>query len=51
MLILVIRAAYLLEFPSFDKAKVWCDSPAYRAAREHRFKGADYRVMIVEGLL
>jgi uncharacterized protein (DUF1330 family) len=40
----------ILEFPTFDEAKAWYDSPAYRAAREHRFKGADYRAVIVEGV-
>jgi hypothetical protein len=37
-------------FPSFDEAKAWYDSPAYREVREHRFRGADYRAVIVEGL-
>ena len=38
----------ILEFPSFDEAEAWYDSPAYREVREHRFRGADYRV--VEGV-
>jgi uncharacterized protein (DUF1330 family) len=41
----------IVEFPSIDAAKAWYESPAYREAREHRFKGADYRAVIVEGLL
>lgn len=40
----------IVEFPSFEKAKAWYDSPVYRAAREHRFKGADYRAILVEGV-
>ena len=40
----------LLEFPTLEAAKAWYDSDAYRAAREHRFKGADYRAFITEGL-
>ena len=40
----------LFEFPSFEAAQAWYDSPAYRAVREHRFKGARYRVLLVEGL-
>jgi len=40
----------ILEFPTFDEAKAWYDSPAYTAARAHRLKGADYRVVIVEGI-
>ena len=40
----------LLEFPTMAAAKAWYDGPAYREAREHRFKGADYRVLFFEGL-
>jgi uncharacterized protein (DUF1330 family) len=40
----------LVEFPSFEEAKAWYDSPAYREAREHRFQGADYRAIIFEGV-
>jgi uncharacterized protein (DUF1330 family) len=40
----------MLEFPSFEEAKTWYNSPAYQAASEHRFKGADYRAIIVEGV-
>jgi uncharacterized protein (DUF1330 family) len=39
----------IVRFPSFAEAKAWYDSPAYRAAREHRLKGADYRAILVEG--
>jgi uncharacterized protein (DUF1330 family) len=40
----------LLSFPDMAAAKRWYDSDAYRAAREHRFKGADYQVTLIEGL-
>lgn len=40
----------LLEFPTMSAAKAWYDGPAYREARELRFKGADYRVLFFEGL-
>jgi uncharacterized protein (DUF1330 family) len=40
----------MLEFPSFGEATAWYHSPAYQAASEHRFKGADYRAIIVEGV-
>ena len=40
----------IVEFPSFEEAKAWYESPAYRDAREHRFRGADYRAIIVEGV-
>ena len=39
----------IVRFPSFAEAKAWYDGPAYRAARKHRFKGADYRAILVEG--
>ncbi len=40
----------IIEFPNSEAAKAWYNSPAYRAAREHRFKGAKYRVNLVEGV-
>jgi uncharacterized protein (DUF1330 family) len=40
----------ILEFPSMAAAKAWYDSPLYREAREHRFKGATYRVILVDGV-
>jgi uncharacterized protein (DUF1330 family) len=39
----------ILEFPTVAEAKAYYDNPAYREAREHRFKAADYRVLVVEG--
>ena len=39
----------ILEFPSTDAAKAWYYSEAYRAVREHRVTGANYRVKLVEG--
>ncbi len=40
----------ILEFPNAEAAKAWYDGPAYREVREHRFKGAKYRVTLVEGV-
>jgi|SRR5580704_18960078 uncharacterized protein (DUF1330 family) len=40
----------ILEFPSSEAAKAWYDGAPYRAVREHRFKGASYRVTLVEGV-
>jgi uncharacterized protein (DUF1330 family) len=40
----------ILEFPDMDAAKAWYDGPAYRQVREHRFKGASYRVTLVKGV-
>jgi uncharacterized protein (DUF1330 family) len=40
----------IAEFPSMDAAKAWYESPAYREVREHRFKGAIYRGLLVAGV-
>ena len=45
-----VEGVVIVEFPSLAEAKAWYDSPAYRAAREHRFRGADYRARFVEGV-
>jgi len=45
-----IEGAVILEFPSVAAAKAWYEGPLYKAARQHRFKGADYRAFIVEGV-
>ena len=44
-----IQGAVILEFPTVEAAKAWYESPYSREAREHRFKGADYHAIIVEG--
>jgi uncharacterized protein (DUF1330 family) len=46
-----VEGVVILEFPSIEAAKAWYDGPGYREAREHRFKGASYRAVIVEGLV
>jgi uncharacterized protein (DUF1330 family) len=40
----------LLQFPTVEDARAWYHSPQYQAALPHRLKGADYRVMIIQGL-
>jgi len=40
----------ILEFPSAAAAKAWYDGPAYRKVREHRFRGASYRVTLLAGV-
>jgi uncharacterized protein (DUF1330 family) len=40
----------ILEFPSVMAAKAWYNSPAYRKVIDHRLKGADYHVILVEGV-
>lgn len=39
----------LLEFPDAEAAQAWYNSPDYQAASEFRRKGADYRVVMIEG--
>lgn len=45
-----IEGAVVIEFPTFEEAKAWYNSPAYQEAVQHRFAGADYRVFIIQGL-
>ncbi len=40
----------IVEFPSIEAAKAWYNGAPYRKVREHRFKGATYRVTLVEGV-
>lgn len=45
-----VEGAVILQFPSFAEAQAWYHSPAYQEALQHRLAGAEYRVMIVEGV-
>ena len=40
----------MIEFPTFEEAEAWYDSPGYQEAVQHRLKGATCRAVIVEGL-
>src|ERR1700686_1703795 len=40
----------ILEFPTTTAARKWYDGPAYHAIVQHRFKGATYRAVLVEGV-
>lgn len=40
----------VLEFPDMAAAKAWYQSPAYQAAKQHRLKGANYRVILTAGV-
>ena len=44
-----IEDIIILEFPSYEEAIAWYHSPSYRAARELRFQGGDYRCIVTEG--
>ena len=45
-----VEGVVLLEFPTFEAAQAWYDSPKYQEAAQHRFKGSDYQMVIVDGL-
>ncbi|WP_144148069.1 DUF1330 domain-containing protein [Paraburkholderia sp. BCC1884] len=45
-----IEDILILEFTSYDEAVAWYRSPAYQAVSETRREGADYRIIITEGL-
>jgi uncharacterized protein (DUF1330 family) len=40
----------MLEFPTYETAKAWYESPAYQEALKFRLDAADWRTVIVEGL-
>ncbi|NGZ87044.1 DUF1330 domain-containing protein [Duganella aceris] len=44
-----VEGVAILRFPDMAAARAWYDSPAYRQARQHRWKGAKYRLLLVEG--
>jgi uncharacterized protein (DUF1330 family) len=45
-----VEGVVIAEFPTFEAAKVWYDSPAYQAIRPHRLKGAIYDGLVVQGV-
>jgi uncharacterized protein (DUF1330 family) len=47
----VPESVTVVEFESMQAAYAWYRSPEYQAAAQHRFKGATYRGLIVEGTL
>jgi uncharacterized protein (DUF1330 family) len=40
----------ILQFPDVAAAKDWYESPKYQEALQHRLAGAEYNVMIVDGV-
>ncbi|GFO61202.1 hypothetical protein GMST_35270 [Geomonas silvestris] len=44
------QGVVLLEFADREQALEWYNGEAYRTARAHRFLGADYRVIMFEGV-
>jgi uncharacterized protein (DUF1330 family) len=45
-----VDGAVILEYPSAAEARAFYDSTLYQEALQHRLKGADYRVFIVDGV-
>ena len=45
-----VEGVVVAEFPSVEEARAWYDSPAYQDVAQHRFRGAVYRGLIVEGV-
>lgn len=43
-----VEGVAIVEFPSMAEAKYV--SSAYREARQHRFRGAEYRAFLVQGI-
>ena len=45
-----VEGVVIAEFPTLEEARAWYDSPAYQEVAQHRFRGAIYRGLIVEGV-
>lgn len=45
-----IEGAVIVRFPDMTAARQWYNSPAYQEAMKHRQKGANYRVLLIDGL-
>ena len=45
-----VEGVVIAEFPSFEAAKAWYESPAYQVIRHHRLKGAIYNGLVVQGV-
>jgi uncharacterized protein (DUF1330 family) len=44
-----VEGVVIAEFPSLEEARAWYESEAYQEVAQHRFRGAVYRGLIVEG--
>ncbi|PFK64690.1 hypothetical protein COJ21_25875 [Priestia megaterium] len=45
-----IEGAVILEFPTFEEANAWYNSPPYQEALQYRLKGGNYRGFIIQGV-
>lgn len=44
-----VQGVVLIEFPTYEEAKAWYDSPEYQKAKSHRIRGSDYQFILFEG--
>jgi|ERR1700691_1427983 uncharacterized protein (DUF1330 family) len=44
-----VEGVVMMEFPSYEIARKWYDSPQYCEVRKHRTDAADYLGLLVEG--
>jgi uncharacterized protein (DUF1330 family) len=44
------EGAVLMEFPTFELAQAFYNSPEYQRTREHRLRGADYTLILFDGV-
>ena len=45
-----VEGVVILEFPSVQEAETWYNSPGYQELAQHRFNGAVYTGVIVDGV-
>ena len=45
-----VEGVVVLRFETMDAARAWYNSPAYQKAKAHRLRGADYRVILADGV-
>ena len=45
-----VEGVVVAEFPTLEEARDWYESPEYQQVAQHRFRGAVYRGLIVEGV-
>lgn len=45
-----VEGVVVMEFPNTAAAKAWYESAAYQEVAKHRFTGAEYRAILVEGV-
>lgn len=45
-----IEGVVIASFPTVTDARAWYDSPAYQAVAKHRWAGARFKVVLVEGV-